>query len=67
MTLSKAVTVCNIYIPPLVDVSLSDLGQLIQQLSAPFVLIGDFNAHSPLWGDVRQDSRGQIVEKLLDD
>ena len=65
--LSKAVTVCNIYSPPSVDVSLSDLGRLIQQLLAPFILIGDFNAHSPLWGDVRQDSRGQMVEKLLDD
>ena len=63
VTLSKAVTVCNIYIPPSVDVSLSDLGRLIQQLLAPFILIGDFNAHSPLWGDVKQDFRGQIVEK----
>ena len=67
MTLSKAVTVCNIYIPPSVNVSLSDLEQLIQQLPAPFVLVGDFNAQSPLWGDVRQDSRGQMVEILLDD
>ena len=47
VALSKAVTVCNIYIPPSVDVSLSDLEQLIQQLPAPFVLVGDFNAHSP--------------------
>ena len=67
VALSKAVTVCNIYIPPSVDVSLSDLERLIQQLPTPFVLVGDFNAHSPLWGDVRQDSWGQMVEKLLDD
>ena len=66
VTLSKAVTVCKIYIPPSVDVSLSDLEQLIQQLPAPFVLVGDFNAHSPLWGDVRRDSRGQMEETLLD-
>ena len=56
VTSSKAVTVCNIYIPPSVDVSLSDLEQLIQQLPAPVVLVGDFNALSP-----------QMVEKLLDD
>ena len=37
------------------------------QLPAPFVLIGDFNAHSRLWGDMWQDSRGQMVEKLLND
>ena len=40
---------------------------MIEQLPAPFVLVGDLNAHSPLWGDVRQDSRGQMVEKLLND
>ena len=40
---------------------------MIQQLPAPFVLVVDFNAHSPLWGDVRQDSRGQMIEKLLND
>ena len=65
--MSKAVIVCNIYIPPSVYISLSDLEQLFQQLPAPFVLVGDFNAHSPLWGDVRQDSRGQMEETLLDD
>ena len=31
------------------------------------VLIGDFSAYSPLWGDVRQDSRSEIVEQLLND
>ena len=55
------------YIPPSVDVSLSDLEQLIQQLPAPFILVGDSNAHSLLWCGVRQDSRGQMVEKVLDD
>ena len=40
---------------------------MIEQLPAPFILVADFNAHSPLWGDVRQDSRGQMVEKLSND
>ena len=63
----KFLTVCNIYLPPSLDVNFSDLEHLIQQLPALFVLVGDLNAHSPLWGDVRQDSRGQMVEKLLND
>ena len=25
--------------------------------------IGDFNAHSPLWGHTRQDSRGHMLDK----
>ena len=41
-------TVCNIYLPPSPDVNFSDLEHLIQQLPAPFVLVGDLNAHSPL-------------------
>ncbi|WP_419648222.1 hypothetical protein, partial [Thiolapillus sp.] len=63
----KTLTVCNIYLPPSLDVNFSALEHLIQQLPAPFVLVGDLNAHSPLWGDVRQDSRGQMIEELLND
>ena len=63
----KTLTVCNVYLPPSLHVNFSDLEHLIEQLPAPFVLIGDFNAHSPLLGDVRLDSRGQMVEKLLND
>ena len=59
--------VCNVYLPPSVDENFSDLEHLIEQLPAPFALIGDCNAHSPLWGDVRQDSRGQMVEFFLND
>ena len=59
----KTLTVCNVYLPPSLDLNFSDLEHLIEQLPAPFVFIGDFNAHSPLWGDVRQDSRGQMVGK----
>ena len=67
MSAKKFLTVCNIYLPPSLDVNFSDLKHLFEQLPAPFVLIGDFNAHSPLWGDVRRDSRGQMIEKLLND
>ena len=67
MSAKKTLTVCNVYLPPSLDINFSDLEHLIQQLPAPFVLVGDLNAHSPLWGDVRQDSRGKMVEKLLND
>ena len=35
----KTLTVCNIYLPPSLDVSFSDLEHLIEQLPASFVLI----------------------------
>ena len=44
----KTLSVCNIYLPPSLDVNFSDLQHFTQQLPAPFVLVGDFNAHSPL-------------------
>ncbi|GFV17017.1 putative RNA-directed DNA polymerase from transposon X-element [Trichonephila clavipes] len=43
------VTVCCLYLPPN-DVSQVDLNHLVSQLPAPFILLGDFNGHSPLWG-----------------
>ena len=67
MSAKKTLTVCNIYLPPSLDVNFSDLEHLIEQLPAPFVLVGDLNAHSPLWDDVKQDSRGKMVERLLND
>ena len=67
MSAKKTLTVCNVYLPPSLDVHSSDLAHLIKQFPAPFVLVGDFNAHLPLSGDVKQDSRGQMVEKLLND
>ena len=44
----KTVTVCNVYLPPSLDVNFSDLEHLIERLHASFVLVRDFNAHSPL-------------------
>lgn len=37
------------------------------QLPADFGLLGYFSGHSPLWGDVRHDSRGQTLEQTLND
>ena len=42
----KTLTVCNVYLPPSLDVHFSDLEHLVEQLHFLFVLIGDFNAHS---------------------
>ena len=36
------------------------------QLLAPFLLLGNFNAHSPLWGSQNLDNKGKIIEGLLD-
>ena len=65
VTLNKVVTVCSIYLPPSDDVAKTDLINLIEQLSSPFLLLGDFNGHSPVWGNESYNSRGQMLEDLF--
>ena len=56
VTLNKVVTFCSIYLPPSDHV---DVINLIEQLPSPFVLWGDFNGHSPVWGNESYNSREQ--------
>ena len=55
-------SVCNAYLSPSQDVNLLDLEHLVHQLPAPFVVTGDSDAQSSLRGDLRQDSKDQMLE-----
>ena len=59
-------TVCNIYIPPGQDITSEHLVNLFSQLPPPYLVVGDLNAHNPLWGSSRICARGRIVERALD-
>lgn len=61
----KTLTICSIYIPPHTQVSVRDLEELVEQLPEPFILVGDFNAHSPFWGSPTTDGRGQTIEDFI--
>ncbi|GFT92386.1 probable RNA-directed DNA polymerase from transposon X-element [Trichonephila clavipes] len=61
------VTVCCIYLPPNDVVPQVDLNHLVSQLPAPFILLGDFNGHSPLWGHDVTNFRGRQIEQLISD
>ena len=61
----KSITVCSIYLPGAIGYTISDLQNLLSQLPPPFVLLGDFNAHNPLWGSNELDNYGSIVEDIL--
>ncbi|KAJ8043222.1 hypothetical protein HOLleu_10217 [Holothuria leucospilota] len=45
-TLHRTITVCSVYIPPRYSLKRDDLDILVNQLPTPFLLLGDFNAHS---------------------
>ena len=61
----KLMTICNLYVSPGDILNLNDLRDLINQLPRPFVLGGDFNAKSAMWGNDISDQRGQTVEDLI--
>ena len=65
----RNIDVCSIYIPPDFDNSdlLRQLNHLVAQFNNPFLLLGDFNAHSPAWWDGQLlDARGKIMEDFVD-
>lgn len=67
VSLPQPITLCSIYLPPPpFTVSALKLSDLISQLQAPFVVMGDFNAHNALWGSKVTDKRGEVVEDELD-
>ena len=64
------ITFCSVYIPPSHNTSSSDISGLILSLPSPFILCGDFNAHSHTWGvtsniKFRTNARRNIIDHLL--
>ena len=55
-------TLCSIYLPPTDQVTEQELIDLLEQLPAPLILLGDFNAHNPLWGSEKMSTRGRMLE-----
>ena len=62
---SVTITICSIYISPHYILHLNELNELIHQLPKPYILMGNFNAHSVLWGGSSTDAKGRIIEQLL--
>ena len=62
ITLDKTITLCSVYIPPN---SALGLAQLADQLSTPFIIMGDFNGHNPLWGSKTTTDKGKKLEDFL--
>ena len=42
------------------------MDDLVRQLPTPYMLLGDFNNHNPLWGGNTLDGKGQRVEQFMD-
>jgi len=64
LLLNKTYTICSLYLP-FIDINKQDISNLLSQLEPPFLLLGDMNAWSPLWGSPTTNNRGKIFEELL--
>lgn len=67
VTLHRVITICSIYIPPRSSVTTQALKDLVSQLPTPFILLGDFNAHNPMWGSKDTNAMGKAVEDFVED
>lgn len=65
VALDGLLCVCSVCIPAASPLSIGDLEGLIGQLSAPFLMVGDFGAHSEMWGFRGSNKEGLIVEQFL--
>lgn len=65
LSLDKTITLCSIYIPPNSIIDKAKLKNLTDQLPSPFILMGDFNAHNPLWGSKSHNIKGKIIEDFV--
>jgi len=65
ITFHRVITLCSIYIPPSEVITTQELDKLVAQLPTPFILMGDFNSHNPLWGEDRCDVKGKRVEDFI--
>ena len=58
--------ICNLYISPNAAFNANQLEALVNQLDSPFIVLGDFNAKSRIWGSETENSRGQLIEDYLE-
>jgi endonuclease/exonuclease/phosphatase family metal-dependent hydrolase len=65
ITLDKTITLCSVYIPPISALRLAQLKHLSDQLPTPFIIMGDFNGHDPLWGSTTTTDKGKKLKDFL--
>ena len=57
----RNLTICNLYSPPNKAINL----QILQPNSEDWMIVGDFNSHSPSWGYPSINTKGEEVEHWI--
>jgi len=50
------INICNIYLPNHESFTDTDIINIIKQLPQLFIIVGDFNSHSVIWGSKNTES-----------
>ena len=58
-SLNKSIAICSICIPPNKRIDQTFLENLLLQLPQPYIICGDFNGQSELWGCSDTSDRGK--------
>ena len=62
----STITLCSLYRKSAMRFTKQDLDTIVSKLPKPFIILGDFNAHSTLWGNNNICSTGKVIEDFLD-
>ena len=64
---NKKITLCNLYNQPNQNYDLKLLPRILSNIPQPILLVGDFNAHHPLWEEnvLEADSNGNKIEHII--
>ena len=65
VSLHKTLSVGSLYLSPGSALDKNKLMCLINQLPRPAIVLGDFNAHNPLWGSAKISPRGKQIEEII--
>ena len=60
----KPMSVISLYLHPESHPTLGELNNLLTQVPPPCVILGDLNAHNPIWGGTVRDRRGTLIEEF---
>ena len=66
VSLHQTITICTIYISPKHKLNKTEIENLMEPLPTPIILMGDFNAHSKMWGYNDINLTGKILESILE-
>jgi Endonuclease-reverse transcriptase len=67
LSFPKKFVICNIYWSGNEKKSFADFDNLISQLGENYLILGDFNAHNPIWGSSMINARGKLIEKIINE